>query len=280
VSAQPLGLSFDPSRPVARPLDAATVLVLRAGVTLEVYCVQRHAKSPFLGGAIVFPGGKVDASDADPSFANLSGDARAFDLGRDDPRPLLVAAARELVEEAGLLPAPVGAEIAASVRKALKEGAPFGQALGVAGVVLNTPALIPFARWVTPEAEPRRFDARFFMLELPAGQEARPDEHETTLGFWAAPAEVLERFHAGSIQLAPPTTRSLEILAAAESVAHAISIARQQDLRPVCPKFVAGDPPFLALPGDPTHDVTERIVSGPTRFVMRDGRLVSEDPPA
>ncbi len=49
-------------------------------------------------------------------------------------------------------------------------------------------------------------------------------------------------------------------------------------LAPICPQFVPGDPPALALPGDPAHREREAIVRGPTRFVLVDGRFVSRDP--
>lgn len=275
----PLGLAFD-AKTAARPIDAATVLVLREASRLEVYCVQRHARSPFMGGAIVFPGGKVDANDAAVAATSARDgiDPRVNMLGAADPAALLVAAARELVEEACLLPAATASAGAGRIRAALAAGTTFEAALAAEGLTLELGGLAPFARWITPEAEPRRFDARFFMLPLPEGQEAIHDDHETTLGFWASPSAVLERFHAGDIQLAPPTTRSLEIIASAASIAEAMAIARAQDLRPVCPRFVPADPPFLALPGDPAHEVAETIVRGPSRFVMRDGRLVSEDP--
>ncbi len=133
---------------------------------------------------------------------------------------------------------------------------------------------------MTPEAESRRYDARFFLLELPLGQVGRHDEHETTMSFWARPTTVLQRFARGEIFLAPPTTRTLETLTAAPDVRAAFELAAQQSLRPICPHFVPDDvAPFLALPGDPAHAVRERRVNGPTRFVLRDARFVSEDPP-
>src|SRR5262249_2792311 len=139
----------------------------------------------------------------------------------------------------------------------------------------------PWARWITPEAESRRFDARFFLLELPLGQVGRHDEHETTMSFWARPAGILDRAARGEIFLAPPTTRTLELLAGEADVASALVLAGGQSLRPICPSFVPdASAPFLALPGDPEHPVRERRVAGPTRFVLREGRFVSEEPPA
>ena len=255
--------------------------------------MRRHTSSSFLGGAVVFPGGKLDPSDgADAWLVQATApDPRAaaftapFAAGAPPvtARALAVAACRETLEEARIVPldGPFS-EAEVDALHAAHAAAPlaFAAALARAGRRLALDALAPWARWVTPEAEPRRFDARFFLLTLPDGQRGRHDEHETTSSFWDRPAGVLDRAARGEIFLAPPTTRTLELLAAAADVGAARALARDQSLLPVCPAFVADPTPFLALPGDPAHAVAERRVAGPTRFVLRDGRFVSEDPPA
>jgi len=279
----PNGLVFDPNQDAVAAIPAATVIVLRAGATsLEVFCVERHPKSRFMGGAVVFPGGKLDPVDTEVVRRGLAvGEATRGQLFADacDPRLLAVAAARETLEEAAILPTDAPADVVRALTEDVRGGAPFDACLGARGVVVRLDRLVAFARWVTPVAEARRFDARFFLLELPPGQEAAHDGHETTTGFWATPEEVLRRFGRGDIQLAPPTTRNLELLSGLKTFAEAETLATQQSLLPICPKFVPGDPPALALPGDPAHDVSERWVVGPTRFVLRDGRFVGEDPP-
>jgi 8-oxo-dGTP pyrophosphatase MutT (NUDIX family) len=289
-------LSFDPKQDPTLPRDAATVIVLReAAQGIEVFCVLRHTKSSFLGGAVVFPGGKIEPADAadvwaeratapHPRGALFASDALAA-------RTIAVAACREMLEEGGILPTDdrslnaadidaLRAELLTSQHAVSVESSPLAAALVRRGQRLALGALIPWARWITPLAEGRRFDARFFLLELPLGQEGRHDEHETTLSFWARPADVLDRFARGEIALAPPTTRSLELLAEVRSCREAAALADAQPLSPVCPTFVPADPPFLALPGDPAHEARDKRVLGPTRFVLRDGRFVSEDPPA
>ncbi len=286
-------LHFDPNREIVTPRHAATVIIVRpgGGASLEILSVLRHPKSGFLGGALVFPGGKVDPADLDASWGERATgvDARAGVFGSDGATPLglAVAACREAIEEAGVLPLatevgpPPGAEGVRALRAELAAGAGFAAALAARSLRLDTRRLAPFARWVTPEAESRRFDARFFLLELPEGQEARHDEHETTMSFWERPARVLERAEKGEFFLAPPTHRSLELLADAGDVADAFAIARRQSLQPICPLFVVDESAsFLALPGDPAHPVPERRVAGSTRYVLRDGRLFAEDAPA
>lgn len=290
------------------PRHASTVVVVREGAPgLEVFCVLRHARSSFLGGAVVFPGGKVDPTDAAEAWAaqataphpraGAMTEAYAAAAEPVTARALAVAACRETLEEARIVPVTMGGSLPAQPVDGVFGGAEvealhaevaaapgsFAAALARAGRRLALDALVPWARWVTPEAESRRFDARFFLLELPAGQRGRHDEHETTMSFWARPTDVLDRFTRGEIFLAPPTTRTLELLATVADVRAARALAGEQSLLPVCPQFVPADEsgaPFLALPGDPAHAVPERRVSGPTRFVLRDGRFVSEDPPS
>ena len=158
----------------------------------------------------------------------------------------------------------------------------FGKRLDIASELtgLSLDALVPWSRWVTPEAESRRYDARFFLLALPEGQQGEHDRHETTMSMWARPRDVLEMAVRGEVFLAPPTTRTLELLAGANDVEAALALAGQQCLRPICPRFVLANEdgaPYLALPGDPSHDVRERRTEGPSRFVLRGGRFVSEE---
>ncbi len=288
----PGGLVFDPGRAPATPRQAATVIVVREAPLgegaasepgVEVYCVARSPRSGFLGGAVVFPGGKVDDADADPRFDERLASPphpRLLEVERDPAkaRAIAVAAARECLEEAGIVCADAAAPALAEVRRALEAGATFLDSISAASLALDLGSLHPFAWWITPEAEPRRYDTKFFITRMRPGQEAAPCETETTSGLWASPAELLAKFERGEIQLAPPTTRCLELLRDARSATDAIGLAAQQRLAPICPQFIPQDPPALALPGDPAHREREAVVRGPTRFVLVDGRFVSRDP--
>lgn len=282
-----MSLDFNPDRAVPEPKLAASVLVLREGSEgLEVFCVERHQRSGFLGGAIVFPGGKVDENDADEAWTETSTalPARAVTLASTaaSTRALAVAACRECLEEAGLcplLPAPSPSDLDSLRMEAATAG--LRAALEGRGLRLDLQALVPFARWITPEAESRRYDTAFFLLRCPPGQTGKHDDHETTASFWRRPAQLLHQWSAGTVFLAPPTVRCLELLAVAQSFDQAVRIGEEQSLLTICPVFVpASDQglPFLALPGDPAHPVRERRVAGPTRFVLREGRFVGEDP--
>jgi 8-oxo-dGTP pyrophosphatase MutT (NUDIX family) len=287
-------LELDPNRQPVAPKDASTLVVVRdgAGGGVEVFCVERQ-KGGFLGGAVVFPGGKVDPGDLDASWAERATAPRApaTPLASDAAtlRGLAVAACREALEEAALLPidgaAPAHAELVAW-RARLAAGETSLQALLAGrGLRLDLGALHPFARWITPVSESRRFDTRFYLFVGGAEMTGAHDGQEVTASFWAAPAEVLRRFDAGKLQLAPPTHRTLEVLSAVGSTVEAVALAAASRLEPICPKLFThhdarGDALALALPGDPEHDVREPRCPGKSRFVLREGRFLPEDPPA
>jgi 8-oxo-dGTP pyrophosphatase MutT (NUDIX family) len=277
-------LSFDPNREVVTPLPAASVLPLRDGAAgLEVFCIERSGKSGFLSGAVVFPGGKVSPADRGASLDRGRLHSRcAHFSAEEDALALVIAAARETLEEASLLPAAglvEGALERLAGRVRVKGAPPLVELLAEEKAELALESFVPFGRWVTPEAEQRRFDARFFLVRAPDGQRGAADEHEAVNAFWAAPTEILARFEKGQVFLAPPTTRMLELLAPLGTVADATALAAEQSLEPICPTFVPADPPYLALPGDPSHAIGERRVAGGTRFVLTpEGRFVSADP--
>jgi len=285
-------LNFDANRPKTVPKDAATVIVVReAPAGLELFCVERHARSGFLGGAVVFPGGKVDAGDQEPGWSKLTTPlaprALAFAEQQGVALGFAIAALRELLEEGAILPV-VGDVIDGTDALALREqmakppGKPgagaFAELLRDRGLVADTARLHALWRWVTPEAEAKRYDTRFYLLPMPKGQVGIHDQYETTSSFWATPERLLSRWMNGEIFLAPPTVRSIEIFTAARTVDQALLIASTQNLDPICPAFVLdGEQPILTLPGDPLHP--EKLEapadpSAPTRFVMENGRFV------
>jgi 8-oxo-dGTP pyrophosphatase MutT (NUDIX family) len=262
-------LNFDRTKPPPVPTDAATLVLLRDGAEgLEVFCVERNRKSRFMGGALVFPGGKVDESDRDQAWETLLMPSR--EGVRQD---LALAACRESLEEAAILPVSgvLTHDEALVFRQALATGADFlRSALKARGLKIDLSCLVPFARWITPEAEVRRFDARFFMLRAPEGQAGAHDTHETMASFWATPREVLAHFDARDVQLAPPTHRTLELLSAHSTVDEALDAARKACLDPICPVLIDYDGTMaLTLPGDPDHPQAAPIIAGRTRYVLR-----------
>lgn len=273
--------------PPVVPRDASTLVLVRPGAAgMEVLCVERNQNVHFMGGAIVFPGGKLEAArDGDPAWARLSTAPRERGLGfAADPaalRSLAVAACRESLEEAAILPIAGGtlgpSELVLLRAATTARPEALREALEARGLLLDLAALHPLGHWVTPEAETRRFDARFFLARAPEGQPGAHDAGEIVSSFWSAPAAVLARFDASEVQLAPPTHRMLSVLAAAATVEGALDAAERACLAPICPKLVRhvdaqGDTLALALPGDPEHAVGEARVAGPSRYVLRGER--------
>jgi len=274
-------LDLDPSRAGVAPRDAATLVVMRdTPAGLEVFCVERHPRSGFLGGAIVFPGGKVDPDDAS---AEWDAAVDTGDVAFED-RAQRIAGCREALEEAAILPLAGGTltheELLDARKRAASHERSLRESLVARGLRLDLSALHPFARWVTPAAESRRYDTRFYLTVCPAGQQGAHDERETTSSFWASPAAVLARFEEGSVQLLPPTHRTLELLVRAESSAAAIALSAKMCLEPICPLLTPQDGTMaLVLPGDPAHDVREARVEGRSRYVLRGERWLPEGAP-
>ncbi|GAB1819301.1 NUDIX hydrolase [Herbidospora sp. RD11066] len=204
------------------PRAAATVALLREP-PLEVYLLRRVATMAFAAGAYVFPGGSVDPRDAGPDigWAGPSPAEWAVTLNADETtaRGLVCAAVRETFEESGVLLAgdPVDdttmweAERLALISRELS----FAEFLAANGLVLRTDLLKPWAHWITPEIETRRFDTRFFVAALPKGQRTRDVGGEADTVVWTRPADAL----ASEYFLMPPTLHTLTMLAASETIA-------------------------------------------------------------
>lgn len=271
----------------AEPRDAATVILIRPGARaagaggadrpggadgVEVFLLRRTRALEFAPGACVFPGGSVDERDADPAIAQSRwiGPSPA-DLGRllgiaaEQALALVCAAVRETFEESGvLLAGPSPAELirdSAALgpdQHALLNGAmSLGELLARRGLKVRADLLTPWARWITPEVSPRRFDTWFFAAALPPGQEAGlgaagPGESvagpgESDSGTWWRPSAALEAARAGQITLLPPTAVTLAELAAYQDVPAVL--AQRRMITPLLPTVVVeAERAWLAMP--------------------------------
>lgn len=272
------------------PLDSASVVLLRQGPSgLEVLLMRRHHASRVLGGAYVFPGGKLDREDQLPqALAGLSEPPERLRqrLGEADVAParaagLFMAALREAFEECGVLlgAGPHGAGHTPALRQALAH-LPWSQALAHCDLRLDTGALWPWSRWVTPRqpsVTTQRFDTRFFLAALDPAQEARHDDHETTDSLWRTPALALQDYVAQRIDLAPPQIMSLLELAAHTTVQGALQEARARAPLHIAPEpFDEGGRRTICYPGDPRHSLRGPRLRGPTRLRFEAGRFVPE----
>jgi hypothetical protein len=135
-------------------------------------------------------------------------------------------------------------------------------------------ALVPFAHWITPEEEAKRFDVRFFMAALPPGQEPSHDQGEMSEGVWLDPSAAIDQCRADAIALPPPTWTTLRMLERLRSVEGALAWASAQPLVAVQPRLTdEGAVRRLTLPGDPAHPAIPGFaVPAETRFVLDDRR--------
>lgn len=243
----------------AVPIPSASVILLRDGAEgVEVFMVRRSDALRFAAGATVFPGGRVDPEDRAALPGWTPPDATATD------HPLRLAAIRETFEESGILLSrdPVDAAGRAALRAPSPLG--FGRRLRAAGVEPDIAGLVPFARWLTPEAVWRRFDATFFLARAPEGQTATVDGGEVVEGLWATPRAVLDRAAAGALSLVFATWMNLTRLAGCAGVRDALAVAaRHQPLVPILPRLADGrDGPVLRIPADAGYAPTEVAANG------------------
>ncbi|MEX5718343.1 NUDIX hydrolase [Geodermatophilus maliterrae] len=235
---------------------AATVLLLRDGAAgLEVHLLRRTRGMPFAGGMTAYPGGGVDPRDGDTDVAWVGPRPAVWadSLGCDErvARELVCAAVRETFEEAGVLlagapagsdgpdvvPDVSGEEWEAQRQALLTRELSLAELLAARGLALRSDLLRPFAHWITPPQETRRYDTRFFAAALPAGQEARDVSGEADEASWLTPAGALAEMRAGTRPMLPPTIHTLDQLAAFPDVASALAGSPPAPLSPIMPTF-------------------------------------------
>ena len=265
------------------PRDASTVMLLRDGANgIEVFLVKRNSASRVLGGAYVFPGGKLDAADGalHHRHLNLSAQALHAKLGEpetpaDKASALFVAALRETFEEAGVLLSETP-----PARDAASTTQDFHTLLDAQGLRLDVRALHPWVRWITPSMPSvtnRRFDTRFFMAAMPAQQTAAHDNVETTASAWLRPREALEQYWSQAIDMAPPQIMSLAHLARHDNVGSVLADLGTRTPATILPESHDQDGQrVICYPGDPRHSVSTRALPGPTRLVWRNQRFEPE----
>jgi len=226
--------------------DASTVVLLRDPGP-EVYLLRRVRGMAFAAGMHVFPGGSVDETDADADIGWAGPSAAQWGewLRSDErtARALVCAAVRETFEECGVLLAgdpdllpDVSTDEWEAERLALESREQsLSQLLSRRGLVLRADLLRPLAHWITPVVEPKRFDTRFFLAEMPRGQACRDVGSEADERLWVTPAAALEQ----GLRMLPPTHTALTEIAGFPDVASAL--AAERILTTVEPRLVVHD---------------------------------------
>jgi 8-oxo-dGTP pyrophosphatase MutT (NUDIX family) len=242
------------------PKDASTVMLVRDGVSgPEVFLQRRVQAMEFAAGMTVFPGGGVDSSDGRADIAWAGPDpawwGERFDVDAARAQALVCAAVRETFEECGVLLAGPTAGTVVSDTAAYRTARgqlerrelSFGEFLARESLVLRADLLRPWANWITPVVEPRRYDTYFFVAVLPAGQRADGATSEARAVAWRSPAEALDRWRAGRDVLLPPTWTQLTTLG--EFASTADILAATPVIEPVQPVFGTVDgTPRLRFP--------------------------------
>lgn len=271
------------------PRDAATVLLLRDHDQqgLQVFMLRRHSDSAVLGGAYVFPGGKLDEADrtlADPHLDQPSERLQAClaepELSPTQAKGLYVAAMREAFEECGVLLArhADGLEaVLGPIQAQIRAGLHLTDLVPRFDLQLQTKTMIPFTRWITPNRPSvmnKRFDARFFLAAVPVGQQALHDNIEATESQWLSPRQALRDYWDGRIELAPPQIMSLVHLARYTLVDQALAAAASRPPPTIEPEpFDDDQGRVICYPGDPRHSLTQPAVPGPSRLRYVKGRF-------
>lgn len=269
------------------PRPSATVIMLRdTDQGMEVFLVKRHAASAVLGGAYVFPGGKLDDADMVLDAQNyLDTTAQILHAALNEPQTpvdlakgLFVAALREAFEESGVLyagPADAGQHQMAA--QLLQEGNSFNTMLELLQLRLHTQSVVPWSRWITPRmpsVSNKRFDTRFFVARVPQQQVARHDDVETTQSVWIAPAQALKQYWNYDIEMAPPQIMTLAHLSRFKTAADVLHTARTSPAPVILPEaFDVEGTRVICYPGDPDHSVLARAMPGPTRLMFRNRRF-------
>lgn len=209
-------MAFDGRAAPAR--DAASVVLVRPGRTgMETFMLRRRRSMAFASGMHVFPGGGVEPSDEESGIEWLGPSPQRWGevLGCDPDRAraLVVAGARELFEETGVLLA--GADESSVIghvdsvmslrRDVERQRLSFADLLEQRGLAVRSDLLAPWAHWITPEYEPRRFDTRFFVCVMPPGQQVGAVAAEADAAAWRPIAEAIEGARSGAVAMMAPT---------------------------------------------------------------------------
>jgi 8-oxo-dGTP pyrophosphatase MutT (NUDIX family) len=253
----------------ARP--AATIMLLRDGpVGIEVFMVVRHHAIDFAAGALVFPGGRVEEADHDlaagdcPNPGGLDTAALAF----------RIAAIRETFEECGvllarphgsdrLIDAPTLERLEDQHRAALNAGSiGFDAVLASEALEPAPDLLVHFAHWITPSAQPKRYDTHFFLAEAPAEHLAVHDGWEAVESIWITPAQALADTESGRFKLVFATAKNLEKLGRSGSVKQALEAARAATVVTVQPHGtkLEGTRRLMRIPEEAGYGGSEFIV--------------------
>ena len=281
--------------------NAATVILVRDthNPPFEIFLMRRHRKQSFMGGAFVFPGGVYEPDDGMFSREYVSFDKKEIQAsleritaGGISPgiaRGLFVTAIRETFEESGILFARRNTGTPESLafqdlakwntyRKQLHNG--IKDLTGIArleNIIFAPQALVPYARWITPQIETKRFDTWFFIANLPQHQTPSHDDVELVDSMWVTPKEALLKNDQKKILLMPPTLKTITELAAFSSIEQLFNTLAGKALTPILPQAMVSEKTRgVLLPHDPEYGISDYKQAArpeePSRIILEDGK--------
>jgi 8-oxo-dGTP pyrophosphatase MutT (NUDIX family) len=248
----------DPPAVPAQPRPAATIVLLRDGDNgLELLLMRRNRSAGFVPGAYVFPGGRVDGTDAgleilerlDGVTTESAAERLSLDTGDPPAIAYYLAALREAFEETGILVAlrpdgtapPTAAEDDAvdDIRNRLMDDdLSFADAIAGLECRIDGDAIEYIAHWITPQPEPRRYDTRFFAAKVRSGAIPIVDPREMTDAIWIGPRAALQRCERGSLAMVFPTIKTIEQLQGYATVDDALAGFAGVQVRTIMPTLV------------------------------------------
>jgi 8-oxo-dGTP pyrophosphatase MutT (NUDIX family) len=231
-----------------------------------------------MGGAFVFPGGRLDDADCDLDLVRYTrgftgAEAKrllqAPDLPEEKAFGLFFAALRETFEESGVLLAYDASGQIIDLAEGERAGRFAGYRLQIydhrlslkdlaerEGLTFAPDLLTPYSHWITPEIESKRFSTRFFLARQPPEQIPFHDTIEMTKSQWLAPSTALEQQGQGQILLMPPTLKTLEELEDFDSLDDLFQASRSREIRTILPEAFKTDDGFgVRLPHDPEYKI-------------------------
>ncbi|MCP5029923.1 MAG: NUDIX domain-containing protein [Actinomycetia bacterium] len=268
-------LDFDPEAVQVRA--AATVMIVDDRPDLQVLMLKRNARSVFVGDMWVYPGGAVDPEDGHGTVAELctgedeTSASAALGVERDG-LAYWVAALREMFEEAGVLLAHrVGehglidlsareVEARFSVYRDEVNGGDtrFMNVIAAEQLRLHLTDMHYVGHWVTPMGPPRRYDTRFFLAAMPAGQTPLHDDDEAVHHTWIRPADAVAMNRADEMVMMTPTIAMMKRLLPYQSAAEAVAAASGGEVEHVRILPDVEGPDRIVFPGDPGYNTADR----------------------
>ena len=254
---------------------AATVLLLRdSSAGLQVFMVLRHHEIDSFSGALVFPGGKLDAGDHKADLRPFCRNTEAYD---DCALAFRVAAVREAFEECGVLLARRQGQPDLLLHAELTLWEHYRQDLlanqiNMLDVCLReklelaVDLLVPFAHWITPKIRPKVFDTHFFLAPAPPNQLAAHDGSESLDSMWITPQDAIQRAEAGQLNVIFPTRMNLQRLSQVRTVRDALALAAREPVVSIQPTVeTQADGQIMTIPPDTPYRA-QRV------FIPKDGR--------